>query len=70
MIRKISSSSSAMVILSTIDHEIKCSNQVSCHLSFGEITREKDDKKMVSGSNTMVMHSTFDCVIKGSKPTN
>jgi hypothetical protein len=35
------------------------------NLALGENTKEKDDKKMVSGS-TMVEHLTTHCVIKGS----
>jgi hypothetical protein len=65
MIRNISRGTGTMVEHSTTHHEIKCSNQASCHLSFGENTKEKDAEKMASGSNTMAMYSTTDPEIKG-----
>jgi hypothetical protein len=57
MIRKISSVSGTMFVLSTIYHEIYGSNPVSCCPDLGESTRIKDVEKMANGS-TMVEHST------------
>ncbi len=47
------SSSSAMVILSTIDHVIYGLNPVSCCPELGESTRIKDDENVTSSSTML-----------------